>query len=890
MEFFVVIAILALIGSFLGWVAFFRIGTLAKEIERLKTLLYARNDNTEKTSPSATIAIQEFKPEIKSEVQPEEGSAQENVEDNPATIEDPRKAVAAKISDSASNTSGQPPSRGSTPLVSEKFIASLKQNWMTWLGGLCIALAGIFLARYSIQQGLVGPTARIASGIITGLLLHCSAEWLRRKTSENHQVFAMLAGGGSITLFATLLASFHYYQMFSPLIVFVILALVATATMWLSRIHGPVLAAMGMLGAYAVPMLVSTGSGNVLAAMLYSLVISSSILFLLRYIYRYWLWIGLLAGGLIWWGISLNYPSADGWRGLYLALFAYGLYSIIPADWLLQKKETLDASENPLRIIFATKNSLRNLQPLSLLLIIIAQCITILLENNSTPSLLSIIPLAAIVLLISNKKENSTTLAWGLYLGHLIVLLLINVSHSSDFYIKEVLAIYQADHFIFLAVVSSLFTVMAIRNFSSSQFKSWWSSLAILAPLLALIVSYLLGHSYLEDWQWSVNALVFGAFYIFMATKASRQGWQLAWTVWFFLAGHFAYTIAAVVLLDNAGLTIALALQAISIAVIVKRFDVPQIGWLLKITLLLVVARLTLNPWLVDYPAANHWSLWTYGGATLSCYIASRILKDYPKLSRWTEAASLHLFVLTLWAESRYWLYNGEVFSHQFTFIEAALNVSLFGTLALVYHYKRQVSSSLASLYTLYAKILMLMALGNYGLIIIKTLESDIWVWKSISETPIFNLLILGYLVPALIATVSYKYFFTGFKKLSAGLSAVMIFIFINVEIRHLWNGNINLQTTTSDAELYTYSVVWMLLAITAILAGSWRYGKQCYQGGMLLLAMVILKVFIIDMAQLDGVYRIIAFMGLGLSLLGIAYLHKKIGNAVFDTSESIEN
>ncbi len=54
----------------------------------------------------------------------------------------------------------------------------------------------------------------------------------------------------------------------------------------------------------------------------------------------------------------------------------------------------------------------------------------------------------------------------------------------------------------------------------------------------------------------------------------------------------------------------------------------------------------------------------------------------------------------------------------------------------------------------------------------------------------------------------------------------------------------------------------------------------------MLLLAMVILEVFIIEMSQRDGIYRIIALMGLGLSFLGIAYLHKKIGNTVFNQSE----
>ncbi len=63
-------------------------------------------------------------------------------------------------------------------------------------------------------------------------------------------------------------------------------------------------------------------------------------------------------------------------------------------------------------------------------------------------------------------------------------------------------------------------------------------------------------------------------------------------------------------------------------------------------------------------------------------------------LMRWAEAAVLHLFVLTLWVELRYWLYDGDIFAAEFTLLEAALNVGLFGTLALVYQHKRRVSQS----------------------------------------------------------------------------------------------------------------------------------------------------------------------------------------------------
>jgi uncharacterized membrane protein len=60
-----------------------------------------------------------------------------------------------------------------------------------------------------------------------------------------------------------------------------------------------------------------------------------------------------------------------------------------------------------------------------------------------------------------------------------------------------------------------------------------------------------------------------------------------------------------------------------------------------------------------------------------------------------------------------------------------------------------------------------------------------------------------------------------------------MAFVFVSLEIRHLWQSNLNLALPTGSAELYTYSIVWLLIAVSAILAGSWRLGANCYRAGL---------------------------------------------------------
>ena len=53
--------------------------------------------------------------------------------------------------------------------------ALVQQYWMVVLGGVCLVFAGVFLVRYSIEHGFLGPSARVISGLIfgTGLIVGC---------------------------------------------------------------------------------------------------------------------------------------------------------------------------------------------------------------------------------------------------------------------------------------------------------------------------------------------------------------------------------------------------------------------------------------------------------------------------------------------------------------------------------------------------------------------------------------------------------------------------------------------------------------------------------------------------------------------------------------------
>jgi uncharacterized membrane protein len=407
-------------------------------------------------------------------------------------------------------------------------------------------------------------------------------------------------------------------------------------------------------------------------------------------------------------------------------------------------------------------------------------------------------------------------------------------------------------------------------------FSHGWISLALLAPLAWLALVYLLVNGLSQSLHWSIATLFAGAIYAALATGMLQRKSSQGIALWLTLGAHFAYSLAVTMYFREAGLSLALAAQLLSLSWLMKRHQLPWLGYLIKLVLAVVVIRLTFNPWVLSYPVDVHWSLWTCGGATLFSALAAMQCRSSPLLQRWLEAATLHLLVLTLGAEVRYWLYDGNIFIHRYSLTEAAINTSLWTALALAYYRRGLVSEHLQVLYRFASRILLTMALGSYA--VAAVLHNPWWSDEPIGITPVFNLLLLAYGLPVIMALLVARYHEPPLRRPAVGLAGSGALLFIALEIRHLWQGGrLNLHYATGDGELYTYSIIGLLMAVAAILAGTrWRI-PDLYKSGLALLAFVIAKIFLIDMSGLDGMWRVASFMGLGLSLLGLAWLHRRI-------------
>jgi uncharacterized membrane protein len=68
-------------------------------------------------------------------------------------------------------------------------------------------------------------------------------------------------------------------------------------------------------------------------------------------------------------------------------------------------------------------------------------------------------------------------------------------------------------------------------------------------------------------------------------------------------------------------------------------------------------------------------------------------------------------------------------------------------------------------------------------------------------------------------------------------------------------------------------SLVWGIYAIALIILGLLRFGKQLRLVGLATIFVVIIKLFLVDLAQLQAIWRILLFMGFGSVLLLVGYL-----------------
>ena len=145
--------------------------------------------------------------------------------------------------------------------------------------GIAVTVIGVGIgAKYAIDHRLISPLARIIMGYLVGFGLLFFAIWLK-KQYENFSA-VLLSGSMAIMYFITF-AAYSFYGFYPQMVAFILMVVFTAFTVMAAlRYNREIIAVIGMVGAFAVPFLLSEGSHNVIVFFSYITIINSGILFI----------------------------------------------------------------------------------------------------------------------------------------------------------------------------------------------------------------------------------------------------------------------------------------------------------------------------------------------------------------------------------------------------------------------------------------------------------------------------------------------------------------------------------------------------------------------------------------------------------------------------------
>lgn len=157
----------------------------------------------------------------------------------------------------------------------EKFIGENLINKI----GILITVIGVGIgAKYSIDNDLISPLTRIILGYLSGVALLGIGMKLKQKYLNYSAV--LVSGAIAIMYFITFFA-YNFYQLIPSFVAFGLMFIFTVFTIVAAlKYDKQIIAHIGLVGAYAVPLLLSDGSGKVEIMLTYMAIINIGILIL----------------------------------------------------------------------------------------------------------------------------------------------------------------------------------------------------------------------------------------------------------------------------------------------------------------------------------------------------------------------------------------------------------------------------------------------------------------------------------------------------------------------------------------------------------------------------------------------------------------------------------
>jgi uncharacterized membrane protein len=772
---------------------------------------------------------------------------------------------------------------------------ALGTRWAVWVGGVALALGGLFLVRYSIEQGLFGPSARVAAGTLFSLVLLAAGEWMRRRETTSSipgipsaHVPGVLTAAGTSTAFATVYSAYALYGMLPPSAAFVLLGAVAVLTMLASALHGPGLAALGLVAAFVSPLLVTTTKPNLWALVLYLGFVVLASYGVARL--RLWRWLALAgAAGAILWTLPLVLASVPSHvmpllLHVLLQTSLAGIFLVAdPYRGIADREAQPDWFANSVLLAFALLGILvtygydsgRPAFAGGLALILLGFAVR---YPAASPSALS----AAIV-------TTGALMVWPVAREVAAAPYTVVPDGTSGAPRPEALQAYLA-FAVSLPVIIAGASLWRIARVGALSFRpaAWLCAAATLAPLSALVAAYWRVEHLERSISFAIIAGLLGLAFVAVAAWLRRD--ERDETVRLAVGSTASAAIAAVAAgltfaLEQGMLTVAFALAALGTAWVADRVAIPALRYAVGAIALVVLGRLLWDPAIVRGPAGDspilNWFLWGYGVPALAFYAASRIMERAGRdhVVRLLESLSILLSALLAFFEIRHWIHGGDVFTASSGHLEMGLLATTGLAFAIVMvrleARRPDLVYQVASLAFGAASLLI----GGFGLGII---HNPLFTSEAVPGGSLINSLLPSYLLPAILAAALAMFARRSrprwYVLSAAGLALALHLLYSILAIRRAFQGEvINIVQVTGQAELWTYSVALLLIGVVILAIGLIRNIRiaRLVSAGYIIAA--VFKVFVIDLSTLHGIARALSFIGLGLALVGIGLVYQKL-------------
>jgi uncharacterized membrane protein len=815
----------------------------------------------------------------------------------------------------------------------ESLESRLAARWTVWVGGLALAFAGIFAVKYSIDQGLLSPAVRLSLAALFGLVLMVAGEVLRRRTAldtaktfANAMIPGVLTAAGSLTLFGAVFGAHEIYAYIGPATTFLLLCVISLATLALSLLHGQGLAGLGLVASFVTPALVHSDHPSPwpLFGFLSIAWIAGTLASKLR---RWRVTPAIANAGLAGWGI-LYVMGAQPFQVLPVVLtmliMIAGLAFIWPGRWIsaptaiapeLSEDETAEGGVPESRA--PEKEPAKVTGPWEMLLVPPQMASTLVAAIGVT--------LTAVVFLAPDLFSSGyifpgfvvLTIALALFgaarnhaiypaifsaiaaLGGLNVVVAATATSTfatntttaakAPVYFDPVLVTWIALGLgAFFAVVGIVLNLL--RRGEQSPHTIVWSVIATVTPLALATVSFVYFGNYFFDLKHGLFAILLGLVYLaaaFFTFRSPPFDGRYVFTRDLFVAASWASLLYALLVMTNdAPTTVGAAILGFVYLLAGRAKAWPSLPWAMAAAAIFVAGRIAWEPTIVGVTHLSRTPVFNalllgYGVPSLLLILSAWLMRRSPdlRIRSVLEALASLFALLTIAILVRHAMNGGVLNDATPTLGEQSiytlLTIGASVTLMALDLRQPSIVFRTGSMAVGYISMAFVIFVHYVGL-------NPYLTGEPTGRIPVFNLLFLAYLLPGM--AYGFAALFARHRRplhyvIALALTgASLLFAYVSLTVRRTFHGaDISQWKGFLQPELYTYSVVWLLLGVVLLVIGYRFRAKSLRIASAALVLIAVVKVFLVDMANLEGLFRVLSFIGLGVALIGIGRFYQTI-------------